>query len=188
MKKITRSVSSAMFAAVFIIGHSCSVNAQTPQKVLPMKAMPVQKQITGILPPAAIAFMANATYIGGEPIASNTPTQIHFTGTVFDESKNFSIPTAEFIVPADGVYHFDLRVSWLPFSSLGAVTLNLRVGLYGQLLATSVQMASATQVFDSNIGTLAKLKAGDKVVVTLQQNSGSQQKYQQVQLSGFKIN
>ncbi|MBS1656181.1 MAG: hypothetical protein JSU05_15110 [Bacteroidetes bacterium] len=188
MKKTLQSISIRVSAAVLFIGYSFLAPAQTPQKVMPMKATPVQKEITGILPPAAIAFMANATYLGGEPIASNTPTQIHFTGTVFDESKNFSIPTAEFIVPADGIYHFDLRVSWLPFSSLGAVSLNLRTGLYGNLLATSVQMSSTTQVFDSNIGTLAKLKAGDKVIVTLQQNSGTQQKYQQVQLSGFKIN
>ena len=36
-----------------------------------------------------VAFKANATYVGGEPIASNTESKVNFTGTVFDESKIF---------------------------------------------------------------------------------------------------
>ena len=135
-----------------------------------------------------IAFRAAATYIGGEPIANNTEKKVDFTGVYFDENKNFSITTDEFVAPSDGIYHFDLRVGWLQFTSPGMVTLLIRTNLYAQIAYTSVQTSSTTQLFDSNVGALLKLKAGDKVSVYLSQNSGTQQKFQQVILSGFKVN
>ncbi len=135
-----------------------------------------------------IAFKANATYVGGTPIASNTESKVLFSGVMFDEGNNFSTPTSEFIAPTDGIYHFDLRVSWLQFSNEGMITLLIRTNLFQSVAATSVQMSSKTQpVFDSNFSTLLKLKAGDKVAVYLGQRSGTQQKYQQVQLCGFKV-
>jgi C1q domain len=138
--------------------------------------------------PAVIAFRAAATYIGGEPIATNSEKKVDFTGVYFDESKNFSVVNDEFAAPSDGIYHFDLRVGWIQFSSPGMITLLLRTNLYEQIAMTSVQTSSTTQIFDSNFGALLKLKAGDKVSVYLSQNSGTQQKYQQVILSGFKVN
>lgn len=135
-----------------------------------------------------IAFRAAATYIGGEPVANNTEKKVDFTGVYFDENKNFSIATDEFIAPVTGIYHFDLRVGWLQFSAPGAVTLLLRTNLYQQIAVSSVQTSSTTQIFDSNFCTLLKLNAGDKVSVYVNQNSGAQQKFQQVVLSGFKVN
>lgn len=137
---------------------------------------------------AVVAFRAAATHIGGEPVANSTEKKVDFTGTYFDESKNFSITTDEFVAPSDGVYHFDLRVGWMQFSSPGMVTLLLRTNLFEQVAMTSVQTSSTTQIFDSNYSTLLKLKSGDKVSVHLLQNSGTQQKYQQAVLSGFKVN
>jgi len=139
-------------------------------------------------PSTAIAFRAAATYTGGEPLANNSERKVDFTGTYFDESKNFSVTNDEFTAPSDGIYHFDLRVGWMQFSSPGMITLLLRTNLYEQIAMTSVQTSSTIQVFDSNFGTLLKLKTGDKVSVYLSQNSGTQQKYQQVVLSGFKVN
>ena len=137
---------------------------------------------------SVIAFRAAATHVGGEPIANNTEKKVDFTGVYFDESKNFSVATDEFVAPSDGIYHFDLRVGWLQFSSAGMVTLLLRTNLYEQIAMTSVQTSSTTQIFDSNYSILMKLKAGDKISVHLLQNSGAQQKFQQVVFGGFKVN
>jgi hypothetical protein len=139
-------------------------------------------------PQGVIAFRAAATYVSGEPVASNTENKVDFTGSYFDESKNFSVATDEFIAPADGIYHFDLRVSWAQFSAPGMVTLLIRTNLYSQIAITTILPSSTTQLFDSNLSSLAKLKAGDKVSVYLQQNSGTQQHYRQVVFGGFKVN
>lgn len=139
--------------------------------------------------PFTIAFRVAATFLSGEPLANNTEGKVNFTGAYFDEQKNFSIITDEFTIPADGIYHFDLRVSWLKFSAPASITLKLRENLYTGVGYTSVQPASVTMPnFDSNVSALLKLKAGDKISVHLLQNSGVQQKYQQVILSGFKVN
>lgn len=136
-----------------------------------------------VLPSVSVAFKANATYAGGEPIATNTRYKVNFGGTVFDAGRNFSKDTDEFIAPVDGFYHFDVRVSWLQFSAVGSVTIDLNYE------ATSVLMVSTSRpVFDSNYGTLLEMKKGEKMSVYLKQNTGAQQKFQQVQFSGFKVN
>jgi hypothetical protein len=138
--------------------------------------------------PDIVAFKANATYVGGEPVGNSIEYKINFTGMVFDESKNFSIATDEFTAPVDGIYHFDLRVSWLQFTAPGLITLNIKTNNY-IMSGTTVQVPSVSQsVFDSNFSLLSKLKAGEKVSVNIVQRSGAQQKYQQVQFSGFKTN
>ena len=161
-----------------------SINIWSQNKLL----KPAIKPITSSQIEKTIAFRAAATYIGGEPIANNTEKKIDFTGVYFDEDKNFSVASDEFVAPSDGIYHFDLRVGWLQFSSPGMVTILLRTNLYSQIAYTSVQTSSTTQIFDSNVGALLKLKTGDKVSVHISQNSGTQQKFQQVILSGFKVN
>ena len=149
----------------------------------------VKSPVTSTVVRPVIAFRAAATYVGGEPLANNTESKVNFTGAYFDESKNFSVSTGEFIAPSDGIYHFDLRVSWLKFSAPGSVSLLLRTNLYSAIAMTTVLEASTTvPVFDSNFSTLLKLKTGDKVSVYLNQNSGAQQKYQQVILGGVKVN
>ena len=147
----------------------------------------VKLPVTTIASPI-VAFRAAATYMAGEPVANNTEKKVDFTGAYFDESKNFSIVNDEFVAPSDGIYHFDLRVYWTKFTVQGMVTLLLRTNLYDQIAMTSVQTSSILQNFDSNFGIILKLKTGDKVSVYLSQNSGVQQKYQQVILSGFKVN
>lgn len=162
------------------------LNANAQQTILKPSATPIT---TATIAEPKVAFKANATYVGGEPIASNTETKINFTGTVFDEGKNFSISSGAFVAPSDGIYHFDLRVSWLQFSANGYVQLSIRTNLYASIPASIILQSSTTQpVFDSEFSTLLKLKAGDKIEVYLTQKSGTQQKYQQVQLSGFKVN
>ncbi len=162
-----------------------TVSAHAQQPILKNNAVkPISSEQLSLAKPA---FKANATYIGGEPIANNTESKVHFTGVLFDETKNFAAD--EFTAPSDGIYSFDVRVSWLQFSAEGMITINVRTNLYAAVPATTVQASSATlPVFDSNFSTLLKLKAGDKVSVYLLQKSGAQQKYQQVQLSGFKVN
>jgi hypothetical protein len=144
-----------------------------------------QKTEVALPPPSSttVMFKANATFVGGEPIATNTRYKVNFGGTVFDEGHNFSKDTDEFTAPADGFYHFDVRVSWLQFSANGSVTIDL------EYVATSVLAVSTTMpVFDSNYGTLLKMKKGERLGVYIKQNTGAQQKFQQVQLSGFKVN
>jgi C1q domain len=153
----------------------------------PLKTVTRPMTVSAV-PQGVIAFRAAATYVSGEPVASNTEKKVDFTGAYFDESKNFSVATDEFVAPSDGIYHFDLRVSWAQFTAPGMVTLLIRTNLYEQIAITSVQISSTTQLFDSNFSSLAKLKAGDKVSVYLQQNSGTQQHYRQVVFGGFKLN
>jgi hypothetical protein len=132
---------------------------------------------------APVMFRAQATHVGGEPLPNNTRYKVNFGGTSFDEGKNFNKETDEFTAPADGIYHFDIRVSWLQFSANGSVTIDL------EYEATSVLAGSTTMpVFDSNYGTLLKLKKGARLSVYLKQNTGTQQKFQQVQLCGYKVN
>lgn len=136
-----------------------------------------------------IAFKANATFVGGEPIANATAHKVNFGGTIFNEGNCFSKDKDEFVAPEDGYYHFDLRVSWLKFSAAGNVELYILTNWYATVPVGSIQLSSTMQsTFDSNFSALVKLKKGDKVTVELYQKSGVQQKYQQVQFSGFKVN
>jgi C1q domain len=136
---------------------------------------------------SAIAFKANATYVGGTVLDNNRSSLVNFTGVVFDEGNNFSKDNDVFLVPSDGIYHFDVRVSWLQFTAPGSVTINLNTAPLATP-ATSILIASTTlRTFDSNLNTLLKLKAGDKIFVYVKQESGTTQKYQQVQLCGFKV-
>ena len=134
------------------------------------------------------AFKAAATYISGEPVANNTEKKIDFTGVNFDNGKNFSIATDEFVVPSDGIYHFDLRVNWAGFSAPGMITMMIRTNLFQQIPATTVQAAVTGQVFDTQFSTLLSLKAGDHITVHVNQQSGAQQLFRQVQFSGFRVN
>jgi hypothetical protein len=134
------------------------------------------------------AFKAAATYISGEPVANNTEKKIDFTGVNFDNGKNFSVSADEFLVPTDGVYHFDLRVNWAGFSAPGMITLLIRTNLFQQIAATTIQPAVTGQVFDTQYSTLLSLKAGDHITVHLNQTSGAQQLFRQVQFSGFRVN
>jgi hypothetical protein len=137
---------------------------------------------------AGPAFKAAATYISGEPVANNTEKKIDFTGVNFDNGKNFSVATDEFVAPTDGIYHFDLRVNWAGFSAPGMITMLIRTNLFQQIPATTVQAAVTNQVFDTQFSTLLSLKAGDHITVHVNQQSGGQQQFRQVQLSGFRVN
>lgn len=137
---------------------------------------------------ATPAFKAAATYISGEPVGSNTEKKIDFTGVYFDNGKNFSVPADEFLVPTDGIYHFDLRVNWAGFSAPGMITMLIRTNLFQQIAATAVQPAVTGQVFDTQYSTLLSLKAGDHITVHVSQQSGAQQQFRQVQFSGFRVN
>lgn len=185
MKKIISGNPFNAVVQLVLLFSIITTNAMAQQPVIKnANLQPVQPSIQ----PKNIAFKANATYVGGTPIANNTESKVFFSGVMFDEGKNFSTSTSEFIASSDGIYHFDLRVSWLQFSNEGMITLLIRTNLYQSVAATSIQISSKSQpVFDSNFSTLLKLKAGDKVTVYLGQQSGAQQKYQQVQLCGFKI-
>ena len=146
---------ATFFAALFF----CSLSATESQaQVTPLK--PVARPVVNSpVMQGVIAFNAAATYINGAPIANNTESKVNFTGTFFDESKNFSVATDEFVAPSDGIYHFDLRVSWAQFTAPGMVSLFIRTNLYEQIAMTSVQISSITQLFDSNFSSLLKLKA-----------------------------
>jgi C1q domain len=187
-KKMKKTISKNPFITVVqlvLLFLFIVVNTMAQQPVIKNPNLPA---VQPAIQQKNIAFKANATYVGGTPIANNTESKVFFSGVMFDEGKNFSTSTSEFIAPSDGIYHFDLRVSWLQFSNEGMITLLIRTNLYQSVAATSVQLSSKTQsVFDSNFSTILKLKAGDKVSVYLVQQSGTQQKYQQVQLCGFKV-
>jgi C1q domain len=137
-----------------------------------------------------VAFKANATYLSGEPIASGTPHDIDFTGNaLFNESNSFSIEKDEFTAPANGYYHFDVRVGWNRFSAKGDVVIKLLLNWYSGLpAATWLPGNTDIGVFDTNFSSLMQLKAGDKVRVQITQDSGAQQTMKQVQFSGFKVN
>jgi hypothetical protein len=96
--------------------------------------------------PVKAAFKANGTYVGGVPVPPRSAYQPIFTGAVFNEGKYFLLSNGgEFVVPADGIYHFDVRVSWLQFSGPGKVTINLHRS-FSDIVATSVQISSATDL------------------------------------------
>src|ERR1043166_4678805 len=130
------------------------LQAQVVSQPKPVTAQPVVNNIVTAKP----AFLANATYVCGTEVS---PTNINykavFGGTVFDEAKKFSVPTSCFVVPSDGVYHFDVRVSWLKFTAPGAITVNLNNDEFSPR-TTSVQVASTTEpVFDTQYAGLIKL-------------------------------
>ncbi|MEP7376570.1 MAG: hypothetical protein ABI675_24445 [Chitinophagaceae bacterium] len=177
------------FARVLTVASLLLVVSASKSQTQGVLAKPITRSI--VASPAGqgvIAFRAAATYVNGEPLATGSERKVDFTGAYFDESKNFSVATDEFAVPSDGIYHFDLRVSWAQFTAPGMITLLIRTNLYQQIAISSVQASSTSQIFDSNFSSLAKLKAGDKVSVYLQQNSGVQQQYRQVVFGGFKVN
>lgn len=156
-------------------------------KVVAQKKISTPVNATVTIP--VIAFKANATFVGGEPIANATPHKVNFGGTIFNEGNCFSKDRDEFVAPEDGYYHFDLRVSWLKFSAAGNIELYILTNWHDVVPAGSIQLSSTTQsTFDSNFSALVKLKKADKVTVEIHQKSGVQQKYQQVQFSGFKVN
>lgn len=136
---------------------------------------------------ATIAFKANASYVGGVVLDNNKSTLVDFTGVVFDEANNFSKDLNQFVAPSDGIYHFDVRVSWLQFTAPGSVTINLNTAPLATTAMSILAASSTLRTFDSNLNTLLKLKAGDKIFVYLKQESGAAQRYQQVQLCGFKV-
>ncbi|MBI1781393.1 MAG: hypothetical protein HYR66_08485 [Sphingobacteriales bacterium] len=172
--------------AIGLIILSLALHVKAQQTILKPMATPIT---TATIAEPKVAFKAAATYVGGEPLANNTESKVNFTGAYFDEGKNFSVVNGTFVAPSDGIYHFDLRVSWLQFSANGYVQLTLRTNLYAAIPASIILQPSTTlPVFDSEFSTLLKLKTGDKIEVYLLQKSGVQQKYQQVQLSGFKVN
>jgi hypothetical protein len=132
-------------------------------------------------------FLANASYAGGETIPSKFNFRVNFTRTVFDEANNFSVANGEFVAPSAGLYHFDIRISWMQFTAPGVITVNLNRAALATW-ASSSQLSSTTQrIFDSNFGALIKMPAGEKVMIYLQQDSGAPQKFQQVQLWGYKV-
>src|SRR3954447_15023439 len=98
-----------LFAGLFLLAIT-SLQAQVTPKVLPVRTTVAA---TSPVAAAKVAFLASATYVGGtEVVSNNMNTKVVFTGTLFDEAKNFSVPNGYFLAPADGVYHFDVRVSW----------------------------------------------------------------------------
>jgi len=172
--------------AILLLGTAVCSQAQITQKVIPVKT--TMAAAAPAVASAKVAFQASATYVGGtEVMPNNMNSKVIFTGSLFDEAKNFSIPNGCFVVPADGIYHFDVRVSWLRFTAPGMITMNLNTDEFS-MLTTSVQTASTTSaVFDTQYSMLVKLRAGQKLYVYLKQNSTAIQKYQQVQLAGFKV-
>src|SRR4030095_13742235 len=107
---------------------------------------------------AIVAFKTNATYISGEPVANNTPAKIDFNGNpLFDEGKNFSMTTDEFIAPSNGYYHFDLRVGWDRFTAPGTVTIRILTNWYATVPVSTWLPASTAALFDTNFSTILLL-------------------------------
>jgi hypothetical protein len=161
----------------FLLFTCTSLQAQV-QTVKTVSSLPAVKKS---------AFLVNASYAGGVPVPHNANFKVSFTRAVFDETNNFSITNGEFVAPSEGIYHFDIRVNWMQFTAPGLVTINVNRAVLASW-ASSILIPSTThRLFDTNYSLLLKIPAGEKVMIYLKQDSGAPQKFQQVQLSGYKV-
>ena len=113
-------------------------------------------------------------------VAHNTNFVIPFTQEYYDHTANFQLNSAAankntFIAPANGVYHFDASVLWTLSNNAAG---SLEVGLWVNGIRRGAVRADAntgnTQ-FQSSLSKDLLLASGDKVTVTVYQNTGFSQ-------------
>ncbi len=127
---------------------------------------------------------------GSLNISSNTETALTFDTENFDDGGYYNSSASEYNVLSQGVYHFDVKLNWNPFTSGGDATLALRVnGLIAEQVRQTVSTGSGSvqQILNANL----QLYAGDVVDVAVIQTSGASQAINLNQFesvfSGFKI-
>ena len=114
-------------------------------------------------------------------ISNNTETTVPFDGEDFDEGGWFNLSTDEFNAPVNGIYHFDAAVIFGNVTSVASgATCDMKIVVGGTTMGITVQPMVISYFQSLNLSQDIKLNAGQKVKITVRQNSGSSKV-----LSGF---
>ncbi len=136
-----------------------------------------QGTVTGVLP---IAFSAKLN-AGSSPISNAVATTFPFSTENYDEGGFFDNALYEFSAPTNGIYHFDSAVTFGVVNSAFSTSIFALTILVDN--AAGVQATQSCLVGVSKTLTLShdiKLNAGQKVKISVYQNSGNS-----ITLSGF---
>jgi C1q domain len=125
--------------------------------------------VTGVLP---VAFSARG--VSYPLISNNTETTVPFEQEIFDEAGFFNASTYEFSAPTKGIYHFDSSVIFgnVTNTIYGAVC-RMKILVDGNLSAITIQPMVVSNFQSLNLSQDIKLNAGQKVKITVQQDSGN---------------
>lgn len=127
----------------------------------------------------AVAFRASGVKGGGsEKIAKYVTTKIPFATKEYDLGSNYNdanvSPHSTFITPSDGIYHFDIKVSWLHPSGQEVPTylsLTLRMLRNGVVSTITTDDQSSEGGSQCKISTDVKLLKNDQLFVEVYQTS-----------------
>ncbi len=116
----------------------------------------------------------SATDLGDLNIQVSGTTYVPFVTETYDLGGNFNtnaagVDPSTFIVPLNGVYHFDAYVSW-SFAGAMVTSANfavIQLIVNGTVVAGSTSTPSAVTYFYTQISRDLKLEAGDKVRVAV---------------------
>ena len=128
-----------------------------------------QGTVSGVLP---IAFSAEG--LSFPSISNNTETTVPFEQEIFDEAGFFNNSTYEFSAPTKGIYHFDSSVMFGNVTStIPSATRRMKILVDGNQSAITIQ-PMVVSIFQSlNLSKDIKLNVGQKVKITVQQDSGN---------------
>lgn len=110
-------------------------------------------------------------------IADATNVAITFENQEFDDISAYNTSNGNFVSPAAGVYHFDVKIVWeLASSTQSQLSVYLEVN--GTLVEKSIESflsSAGTDYKAQGFGTNLKLNMGDVVKVFVRQESGVSQ-------------
>ena len=121
----------------------------------------------------AIAFLGKGVKAGSEGVAILVRRKILFASTTYDLGNNFTSadisPYSTFTAPVNGIYHFDLKVSWLNMSSgfLYTILVRRRNGVEEDI--ATYYTHSADYFAEQTLNADADLMPDDEVYVIVRQ-------------------
>jgi len=132
-------------------------------------------------------FSAYSNY-GLLSVNSATETPLLFDNVDFNDGNYYNSTTGSFDVLSEGMYHFEARVIWNPFSVSGDAVLAFRVN---GVIAQQVRVTVSTGALPQHLSANFKLYAGDSVDVIVSQTSGAPQDLSLTQpenaFTGYKV-
>lgn len=125
--------------------------------------------VSGVLP---IAFSVQGTLYPN--ISNNTETTVPFEQEIFDEAGFFNNSTYEFSAPTKGIYHFDSSIIFGNVTSVASgATCRMTLLVDGSINAITIRPMVVSSFQGLNLSQDIKLNAGQKVKITVMQDSGS---------------
>ncbi len=127
--------------------------------------------------PIALALRVGSTQaIPSSTISTGAAARtVKFNKASVDTSNAYDTSTGFFTVPVDGVYLIAAQVHWQDSGDGGRRAINVRRANSGAILARNEMDASETGATYHPINTMANLRAGQGIRITVEQNTGSSQ-------------